>query len=103
MSNKPKRKRVRNEKSLDDLRAKYGVHRDSVGCWTLTEMIPGTGKQGQPIVTEKHTYHGNAIQIYKAVLDRELGRCKFASDIIARIEEVEDALVHAIETQALTN
>lgn len=53
---------------------KYEYEADTFG-WRLHEWRDTTDKEGEPKRTKRTTYHGNLLQVFDTILDRECGNC----------------------------
>ena len=60
--------------------------------WILTEYKKGTGRKDQPIITSSDTYYPKLEQVMRAIIDRELGCCGEALDILKALKRIDDRL-----------
>lgn len=72
---------------MEILDGKYEVDRDQYN-WVLTERVPGKSKKGEPITSERRTYHGTFPQVCQFIIDRELGDVSEIESVVNRVDEV---------------
>ena len=59
---------------------KFSVERDKYQ-WLLIESKDGIGKNEQPIVTTRTTYHGTLKQCCNEIAERMMGECESVKEI----------------------
>lgn len=59
---------------------KYRAHRDRMN-WNLEERYESKTKTGELVEKWRTTYHPTIKQVCEAILDREAGECKSATEV----------------------
>ena len=70
---------------------KFSVERDKYQ-WLLHESKDGIGKDKQPIVTTRTTYHGTLKQCCNEIAERMMGECESVTEILKALDSFDRAL-----------
>ena len=75
---------------------KFEAVRDRDG-WTLLESYTGTGKDGNPKVLQRKTYHANLRQVIDKVIDLDAASQPDLDAVMARVESLRNEIVERLE------
>jgi len=70
---------------------KFSIERDNYN-WMLHEVKDGTNKLGEPIKTNRTTYHATIKQCVEKIAERMMGKCESVQQIVDALGFFENTL-----------